>query len=242
VDWRDEKERRILGVFRKFGTTNKESIRHMEHRTDWQQSLQVQPQDVLNEILRQGARRMLATAIEQGLGEYIAAHADQRDNQGLRLVVRNGHLPQRSIQAGLGPIEVCQPRVHDRRTDAEGNRIRFTSKILLPYLRRTQAIEELIPWLYLRGISTGDYAFPAEHWRHIRTTNPIQSTFATVRLRRRRTKGIGSRTACLTMVFKLAQCAEWSWRTLNGSTLLPEVIRGVKFVDGTRQDTEEIAA
>jgi putative transposase len=75
-----------------------------------------------------------------------------------------------------------------------------------------------------------------------RTTNPIESTFATVRLRTRRTKGSGSRTACLTMVFKLAQCAERSWRKLNGSTLLPEVIRGVKFVDGMRQDPEEIAA
>ena len=422
----------------------------MEESTDPQQVLQVQPQEVLSEILRQGARRMLATAIEGEVGEYIAAHAEKRDDQGLRLVVRNGHLPQRSIQTGLGPIAVRQPRVHDRRRDAEGNRIRFTSKILPPYLRRTQAIEELIPWLYLRGISTGDfpqaleallgpnakglsatnvvrlktaweaewkgwsgrslagkqyvyfwadgvyfnirleepgnqkqcilvlmgataegtkeliaisegyreseqswkellldvkarglasgpklavadgalgfwaalpkvfsttreqrcwvhktanvlnklpksiqpkaksmlheiwmaatraeaekafglfletfaakypkateclakdrrellafYDFPAEHWLHIRTTNPIESTFATVRLRTRRTKGSGSRTACLTMVFKLVQCAEKSWRKLNGSRLLPEVIRGVKFVDGTRQDPEEIAA
>ena len=86
------------------------------------------------------------------------------------------------------------------------------------------------------------YDFPAEHWAHIRTTNPIESTFATVRLRTRRTKGSGSRTACLTMVFKLARCAERSWRKLNGSALLPDVIRGVKFVDGLRQDPKEIAA
>ena len=422
----------------------------MEQLTDEQQALQLQPQDVLTEILRQGARTMLAAAIENEVGEYVAAHTDQRDDRGQRLVVRNGHLPQRNIQTGLGPIEVRQPRVNDRRTDAEGNRIRFTSRILPPYLRRTKSIEELIPWLYLRGISTGDfpqaleallgpnakglsatnvvrlktvweaewkswsqrslagkqyvyfwadgvhfnirleeegnqrqcilvlmgataegtkeliaigegyresqqswkellldvkarglargpklavadgalgfwaalpkvfagtrqqrcwvhktanvlnklpkhvqakakamvheiwmaatkaaaekafalfvetfeakypkaaaclekdrrellafYDFPAEHWAHIRTTTPIESTFATVRLRTRRTKGSGSRTACLTMVFKLVQCAERSWRRLNGSALLPEVIRDVKFVDGERQDAEEIAA
>jgi putative transposase len=79
------------------------------------------------------------------------------------------------------------------------------------------------------------YDFPAEHWVHLRTTNPIESTFATVRLRTVRTKGSGSRTACLTMVFKLAQCAERHWRRLNGQGLLPEVIRGVKFVDGIKE-------
>ena len=78
------------------------------------------------------------------------------------------------------------------------------------------------------------YDFPAEHWLHIRTTNPIESTFATVRLRTVRTKGSGSRTACLTMVFKLAQCAQKTWRKLNGSALLPDVIAGVKFIDGAK--------
>jgi transposase-like protein len=79
------------------------------------------------------------------------------------------------------------------------------------------------------------YDFPAEHWIHLRTTNPIESTFATVRLRTVRTKGSGSRTACLTMVFKLAQEAEKHWRRLNGQALIPEVIRGVKFVDGVKE-------
>ncbi|KKK54301.1 hypothetical protein LCGC14_3086130, partial [marine sediment metagenome] len=79
------------------------------------------------------------------------------------------------------------------------------------------------------------YDFPAEHWIHLRTTNPIESTFATVRLRHRRTKGSGSRTACLTMVFKLVQAAERRWRRLNGSALLPEVIRGTRFVDGIKE-------
>jgi transposase-like protein len=78
------------------------------------------------------------------------------------------------------------------------------------------------------------YDFPAEHWAHLRTTNPIESTFATVRLRHRRTKGNGSRTACLTMVFKLVQSAAKRWRQLNGSELIPDIISGVPFQDGLR--------
>jgi len=193
----------------------------------------------------------------------------------------------------------------------------FTSKILPPYLRKTRSIDELIPWLYLKGVSTGDFSealqallgpdapglsattvtrlktawegdyeawrtrsllgkeyvyvwadgsaswcsleppatggliippklaigdgalgfwaalrevYPSTReqrcWVHLRTTNPIESTFATVRLRTRRTKGCGSRVACLTMVFKLVQCAERRWRALNGSALIPEVSEG----------------
>lgn len=78
------------------------------------------------------------------------------------------------------------------------------------------------------------YDFPAEHWRHIRTTNPIESTFATVRLRHRRTKGNGSRAACLAMVFKLCQAAEKRWRRLNGANLIPAVIANVKFTNGVQ--------
>lgn len=79
------------------------------------------------------------------------------------------------------------------------------------------------------------YDFPAQHWIHLRTSNPIESTFATVRLRTAWTKGSGSRTACLTMVFKLAQCAEKKWRRLNGDALFPEVIRGTRFIDGIKE-------
>jgi transposase-like protein len=385
---------------------------------------------------------MLAEAIENEVAEYIGTHAATRDPAGHRLVVRNGYAEPRALQTGLGPVEVRRPRVNDKRVDADGHRLRFTSKIVPPYLRRTKALDDLIPWLYLKGISTGDfpealqallgpaaqglsatnicrlkrtweddwkqwsrrdlrgkyyvyvwadgihfnvrledeanrkqcilvlmgataegekeligiadgyreseqswaellgglksrgltlapklavadgalgfwaacrklwpttreqrcwvhkmanvlnklpksvqakakamlheiwqaetkadaekafdefvatfeakypkataclakdrevlltfYDFPAEHWVHLRTTNPIESTFATVRLRHRRTKGSGSRTACLTMVFKLTQAAEKRWRRLNGSALLPEVIRGVQFVDGIK--------
>jgi len=83
-----------------------------------------------------------------------------------------------------------------------------------------------------REVLLAFYDFPAEHWRHIRTTNPIESTFATVRLRTHKTKGSGSRTACLTMVYKLMQSASKKWRLLNGSQVLLEVLKGTIFIDG----------
>jgi putative transposase len=396
--------------------------------------------DLLTPILREGAQKMLATAIELEVHQWIKQRAELRDDHGRQLVVRNGHQPTRTIQTGVGNLEVRKPRVRDRRPP-EG-REPFMSKILPPYLRRTKAIEELLPWLYLKGISTGDftealqsllgpdgaglsattitrlvrswqdehaswsqrslagthyvyvwadgiyfnirleddankkqcilvlmgatpdgkkeliavldgyreseqswlellndvkrrglalpphvavadgalgfwaaqrkawpttreqrcwvhktanvlaklpksmqtkaksrlhdiwqaetreaavqafdafvedfqakypkaveclvkdrdallifYDFPAEHWIHLRTTNPIESTFATVRLRHRRTKGNGSRAACLAMVFKLAQSAEKHWRRLNGHQLIPDVIQGVRFINGIK--------
>lgn len=399
--------------------------------------------DVLTEILREGAQQMLATAIETEVAEWIDGHADCTDERGHRQVVRNGYHNPRKITTGLGQLEVEQPRVHDRR--GPGDRERFTSKILPPYLRKTKSIEELIPWLYLKGISTGGmnealqsllgaecpglsastvtslkktweaefrqwnnrslagkqyvyvwadgvhfnirleedrqcilvlmgatkegkkemiaiqdgfreseqswkellldvkargltidpklatgdgalgfwkalpqvfpqtrkqrcwvhktanvldklpkrlqpkakemiheiwmadtrehanqafdhfaetyhakypkaceclqkdrdelltfYDFPAEQWVHLRTTNPIESTFATVRLRTKKTKGSGSRVACLTMVYKLMMSAQKKWRALNGSDALPDVIAGIQFIDGEKQ-TKHVA-
>jgi len=412
--------------------------------------------DPLTEILRGGAQRLLRQAIDAEVTDWIERHASLTDAGDRQQVVRNGHHPRRTLVTGVGPVEVKQPRVLDRRivgqnqdgqdVDAAGCPVtRFSSKILPPYLRKTKAIEELIPWLYLKGISTGDfgealqalvgsqaaglsattitrlmvawqdehkhwsrrslagkqyvyvwadgihfnirleedrqcilvlmgataegkkeliavvdghreseqswrtlmldckqrgltidpkvatadgakgfwkalkqvwpttksqrcwvhktvnvldkmakkvqpdakdklkqiwmaptrsdaeqafgnfvamyeakypravaclkedraeclafYDFPAEHWIHLRTTNPIESTFATVRLRHRRTKGNGSRVACLAMVFKLCEAASRRWRTLNGTKRLPEVISGVQFIDGER--TEKDAA
>jgi transposase-like protein len=397
----------------------------------------------LDGVLREGARAMLQRAIEREVAEYVEAHRTCLDGRGHRLVVRNGHLPARKVLTGLGPIEVRQPRVNDRRVDpASGERFRFTSKILPPYLRRAESVGQLVPWLYLKGVSSSDfpealaalghdgpglsatsvvrmkelwreewaewskrslvgkryvylwvdgvhfnirladegegrqcvlvvmgateegvkelvaireghreseqswlellrdlrdrgldadpelavgdgalgfwkalpqafpttrwqrcwlhkavnvlnhfprsrqpaanaklqdvwmaptkadavaamekfsrdhrakypkavecllkdrdellafYDFPAEHWQHLRTTNPIESTFATVRLRTAKTKGCGSRQACLTMVFKLCQSAEKNWRRLNGCALLKEVSAGIEFVDGIRK-------
>ena len=408
--------------------------------------------DVLTGILRDGAQRLLGQAIDAEVEVWIERHAGLKDDRGRRQVVKNGHHPTRRLVTGVGPVEVTQPRVWDRRmvgrnetgeaVDAHGQAVeRFRSSILPPYLRKTKAIEELIPWLYLKGVSTGAFAealqalvgvdaaglsattitrlmtgwqdeyqawnrrslegrhyvylwadgiyfnirleedrqcilvlmgatadgrkeliavadghreseqswysllldckqrgltidpklatadgamgfwaalpkvypttreqrcwvhktanvldklpkgvqtvakarlhaiwmaptredanqafdylvahyqakyptavecltkdrevlltfydFPAEHWRHLRTTNPIESTFATVRLRHRRTKGSGSRVACLAMVFKLCESAARHWRLLNGATLLPEVIAGVKFINGEKAE------
>jgi len=397
----------------------------------------VSTKDALTTILREGAQRMLAQAIDAEVAEWIDGHAHLTDENGHRQVVRNGYLPQRTISTGIGPVEVQQPRVLDRRSQEEAEP--FSSKILPPYLRKTKSLEELIPWLYLKGVSTGDfsealqalvgpraeglsastvtrlkqaweqeyddwnkrslegkeyvyvwadgihfnvrleedrqcilvlmgatddghkelialadgyreseqswltllldvkqrglkfdpklatgdgalgfwkalaqvypttreqrcwvhktanvldklpkrlqpaakeqlhqiwmaatradaqqafdtfletyrakypkaveclqkdrevllafYDFPAEHWIHLRTTNPIESTFATVRLRHRKTKGNGTRKACLTMVYKLMESAAKRWRLLNGSNFLPDVIAGVQFIDGIK--------
>jgi len=394
--------------------------------------------DALTDLLRSGAQRLLAQAIQAEVEGYLAARRDVRDEAGRQQVIRNGSLPQRILHTGVGPVEVKQPRVRDRRP--AGQRETFHLSILPPYLRKTKSIEELIPWLYLKGVSTGDFAealaallgpdapglsattvtrlkavwqeeydawskrslagkhfvyvwadgvhfnirleedrqcllvlmgatadgkkelialgdgyreseqswkallldcqargltvapslavgdgalgfwkalrqvwpttreqrcwvhktanvldklpkgqqpkakamlhdiwqaatkgeaekafalfvatwqakyakateclvkdreallvfydFPAEHWVHVRTTNPVESTFATVRLRTSKTKGSGSRAACLTMVFKLMESAAKNWRLLNGSSLIGEVIAGVRFVDGVKQ-------
>jgi putative transposase len=394
--------------------------------------------DLLTDVLRQGATQLLAQAIQAEVAAYLDARSHLRDEDGRRQVVRNGTLPQRTILTGIGPVDVKQPRIQDRRPADQ--REKFSSAILPPYLRKTKSIEELIPWLYLKGVSTGDfsealaailgpdapglsattvtrlkavwqqeydawskrslaakhyvyvwadgvhfnirleedrqcilvlmgatadgkkeliaisdgyreseqswkallldcqargltqapslaigdgalgfwkalrqvfpmtreqrcwvhktanvldklpkgaqskakgmlhdiwqaetkvaaekafdlfvatyqakytkatdcllkdreellifYDFPAIQWVHLRTTNPIESTFATVRLRTVKTKGSGSRAACLTMVFKLMEVASKSWRLLNGATLLPKVIAGIPFVDGVEQ-------
>lgn len=111
--------------------------------------------DPLTAILRQGARRLLSQAVEAEVEQWIAEHAHLVDERGRRQVVRNGHAQPRHVVTGLGPVEVKMPRVHDRRDELE--RERFTSSILPPYLRKAKSVEQLIPWLYLKGVSTGDF-------------------------------------------------------------------------------------
>jgi putative transposase len=107
----------------------------------------------LDEVLREGARRMLQEAIEVEVADYVDEHRAALDaKSGRRGVVRNGRLPAREILSSLGPIRIEQPRVRDRR---EGRR--FTSAILPPYLRRAPSLEALIPALYLKGVSTNDF-------------------------------------------------------------------------------------
>ncbi len=113
--------------------------------------------DPLTDILRAGARQLLAQAIEAEVEGHIVAHAELTDAQGRRRVVRHGYLPEREIQTGLGAVRVKAPRVRDRDPEAPGGRIGFTSSILPRYLRRSKSMEELLPWLYLKGISSGDF-------------------------------------------------------------------------------------
>ena len=118
-----------------------------------------QTKDALTEILKQGAQELLSQAIQAEVASYIDRYKSEVDERSRQLVVRNGYLPEREIQTPLGQIKVKQPRVDDRRIDpVTGRKCRFSSAILPPYLRRTKAIEELLPWLYLKGISTGDFS------------------------------------------------------------------------------------
>lgn len=268
---------------------------------------------LIDEIVREGARRMLAAALEAEVNSYLAEPADARDADGRRLVVRDGFHGERTIATSAGPVQVKAPRVNDKRVDAEtGERKRFSSAILPPWARKTPKISEVLPLLYLHGLSTGDfvpaleqflgssaglssatvsrltsqwaddhkvfqkrdlsatdfvyvwadgvhlkvrldqaikaiktferqygtkfpkavkkivddmdvllafYDHPAEHWIHLRTTNPIESTFATVRLRTGVTRGAGSRAAALAMMFKLIESAQQRWRSVNAPHL-----------------------
>ena len=99
---------------------------------------------------------MLQAAIETEVSDFLLSHSDRVDDQGRRQVVRNGYLPSREIQTGAGPLDIAQPRVRDNSPD-KTNRVSFSSSILPRYLRRSKSIEELLPWLYLKGISTGDF-------------------------------------------------------------------------------------
>ena len=109
--------------------------------------------DPLTEPLRRGARDLLRQAVQTELQAFLDDHADHRLPDGRRAVVRNGHQPERSVQTGIGDVPVRLPKTRDR----SGTGCRFRSGLLPPYLRRTRSIEELLPWLYLKGISTGDF-------------------------------------------------------------------------------------
>ena len=112
--------------------------------------------DSLTEILRSGAHALLTQAVEAEVAEFLAKHADLKTETGRRRVVRHGHLPEREIMTGIGPVAIRQPRVRDRAA-AEGERIWYSPSIVPPYARRSKSLEVLIPILYLKGISTGDF-------------------------------------------------------------------------------------
>ena len=114
--------------------------------------------DPITEILRNGAKKLLAEALEAEIAGFLSQYAYLKDDQGRMRVTRNGYLPEREIQTGIGPVSAKAPRIRDHRPGDESDRIRFSSSILPPYLRKTKSMEELIPWLYLKGISTGDFS------------------------------------------------------------------------------------
>lgn len=110
----------------------------------------------LDEIIRRGAQQMLQIAIEAEVDDFLLQHANRFDGKGNRQVVRNGYLPQRELLTGAGRLEVRQPRVRDNTSEKE-HRVSFSPTVLPPYVRRSKSLDDLIPWLYLKGISTGDF-------------------------------------------------------------------------------------
>ena len=109
--------------------------------------------DPLHALLRAGARELIAQAVEAELVSFLDEYSEQRVEDGRHAVVRNGYLPERTVQTGIGEVEIRVPKVRDR----SGGGARFNSALLPPYLKRARSLEELIPWLYLKGVSTGDY-------------------------------------------------------------------------------------
>ena len=113
---------------------------------------------LIDEIVREGARRMLAEALQAEVDAYVAAYAAERGEDGRRLVVRNGYHQPREVLTSAGAVEVTVPRVNDKRTDPDtGERKRFSSAILPPWCRKTPKITEVLPLLYLHGLSSGDF-------------------------------------------------------------------------------------
>lgn len=111
----------------------------------------------VDELARKGARKMLMTALKAEVADYVDRHREERDEHGRALVVRNGKARPRKVTTGSGTVEVSAPRVNDKRVDEQGNRRRFTSRILPPYMRRSPKVAEVLPLLYLHGLSTGDF-------------------------------------------------------------------------------------
>jgi transposase-like protein len=236
---------------------------------------------LIEEIVREGARRILAEALQAEVDTYIAQFAGERDENGRRLVVRNGHHQPREVLTSAGVIQVTVPRVNDKRTDPAtgwnaprevfpGSRegrcwFHRTANVLaaLPKsahpgakkalaeiwgaedkdhaLAAVKAFEAAYSAKFPKAAAkiTDDaaellafYDCPAEHWVHLRTTNPIESTFATVRHRTKVTKGPGSRAAGLAMAFKLIESAQDRWRAVNASHLVALVRAGATCING----------
>lgn len=181
--------------------------------------------DVLTAVLRGGAQQLLTQAIEAEVASWIDNHKHVMDADGHRTVVRNGYLPTRSIVTGVGDVRVKQPRVHDRRPagtlDERGQPVEcFRSKILPPYLRKTKSIEELIPWLYLKGVSTGDF------------TEALQALLGP------NASGLSASTITRLMSTWQQDYAAWSKRSLEGKTFVYVWADGVHFNIRLQEDRQ----
>ena len=113
--------------------------------------------DTLTEVIQAGARELLRTAVQSEVSAFISQHEHLVDEKGRKRLVRHGFLPEREVMTGIGKVQVRVPRVRDRGADPETGRIRFRSSIVPPYLRKAKSVEERLPWLCLKGISTGDF-------------------------------------------------------------------------------------
>ena len=114
--------------------------------------------DPLTDVIQKGAQELLRTAVLAEVSAFIAEHAHLLDEDGRQRLVRHGFLPEREMMTGIGTVPVQVPRVRDRGANADGSKIKFRSSLVPPYLRKAKSVEELLPWLYLKGISTGDFS------------------------------------------------------------------------------------
>jgi len=115
-----------------------------------------EPEDLLTDLLRTGAKRLIQEAVEAELESFLAHFAEQRLENGRQAIVRNGYLPERELQTGVGAVPVRIPKVRDKQ-GKRGSKVKFNSRLVPPYLRKTMSVENLLPWLYLKGLSTGDF-------------------------------------------------------------------------------------
>ncbi len=162
--------------------------------------------DALTEVLRSGARELLQQAVEAEVAEFVARHGELKDERERQRVVRNGYLPARTIQTGIGEVPVKAPRVRDRQ-----GTIKFRSSILPRYLRRTKSIEELLPWLYLKGLSTGDFSS------------------ALTALLGQDAPGLSAATISRLKEVWKEEYAQWSRRNLTGKNFVYLGVDGVHF-------------
>ncbi|OLB68837.1 MAG: IS256 family transposase, partial [Nitrospirae bacterium 13_2_20CM_2_61_4] len=162
--------------------------------------------DALTEVLRQGARELLQQAVEAEVAEFVTRHRELKDERERQRIVRNGYQPERTIQTGIGDVPVKAPRVRDRQ-----GAIKFSSSILPRYLRRTKSVEELLPWLYLKGLSTGDFSS------------------ALTALLGRDAPGLSAATVSRLKEVWKEQYERWSRRSLAGKNFVYIWVDGVHF-------------